>query len=76
MIHSEARRCIVDYLGSHEQLAVDIDLSVDDARRESGTRDLQPTSYAKHNAAGPVRGSASWFARRVVRGSEICGIRG
>jgi len=31
MIYSEARRRIVDYLGSHEHLAVDIDLSVDEA---------------------------------------------
>jgi hypothetical protein len=30
MIYSEARGRIVDYLGSHEHLAVDIDLSVDD----------------------------------------------
>jgi hypothetical protein len=30
MIYSEARGCIVDYLGSHEHLAVDIDLSVDE----------------------------------------------
>ena len=29
MIYSDARRRIVDYLGSHEHLAVDIDLSVD-----------------------------------------------
>jgi hypothetical protein len=29
MIYSEARARIVDYLGSHEHLAVDIDLSVD-----------------------------------------------
>lgn len=28
MIYSEQRRCIVDYLGSHEHLAVDIELSV------------------------------------------------
>jgi hypothetical protein len=31
MIYSEARHGIVDYLGSHEHLAVDLDLSVDDA---------------------------------------------
>ncbi|MSP39179.1 MAG: DUF4166 domain-containing protein [Deltaproteobacteria bacterium] len=31
MIYSEARGRIVDYLGSHEHLAVDIDLSVDEA---------------------------------------------
>ena len=30
MIYSEQRRKIVDYLGTHEHLAVDIDLSVDD----------------------------------------------
>ena len=30
MIYSDARRRIVDYLGSHEHLAVDIDLSVDE----------------------------------------------
>jgi hypothetical protein len=35
MIYSEARGRIVDYLGSHQHLAVDIDLSVDD---EGGLR--------------------------------------
>ena len=35
MIFSEKRGCIVDYLGSHEHLAVDIDLSVD---HEGGLR--------------------------------------
>src|SRR3981081_2020465 len=35
MIHSEERGCIVDYLGSHEHLAVDIELSVDE---EGGLR--------------------------------------
>jgi Domain of unknown function (DUF4166) len=29
MIYSEQRGCVVDYLGTHEHLAVDIDLSVD-----------------------------------------------
>jgi hypothetical protein len=31
MVYSDSRRRIVDYLGSHEHLAVDIDLSVDEA---------------------------------------------
>ena len=35
MIYSEARGAIVDYLGTHEHLAVDIELSVDD---EGGLR--------------------------------------
>jgi hypothetical protein len=30
MIYSKERRCIVDYLGTHQHLAVDIHLSVDD----------------------------------------------
>jgi hypothetical protein len=30
MIHSEQRRCVVDYLGTHQHLAVDIALSVTD----------------------------------------------
>jgi Domain of unknown function (DUF4166) len=29
MIYSEQRRCVVDYLGTHQHLAVDIDLTVD-----------------------------------------------
>jgi Domain of unknown function (DUF4166) len=29
MIYSEERRCVVDYLGTHQHLAVDIDLKVD-----------------------------------------------
>ena len=31
MVYSETRRRIVDYLGSHQHLAVDIDLAVDEA---------------------------------------------
>ncbi len=30
MIYSESRGCIVDYLGSHQHLAVDVDVSVDE----------------------------------------------
>lgn len=30
MIYSKERRCVVDYLGTHQHLAVDIHLSVDD----------------------------------------------
>ena len=30
MIYSKARACVVDYLGTHQHLAVDIDLSIDD----------------------------------------------
>ena len=41
MVYSHARRRIVDYLGSHEHLAVDIDLSVDETgglRLRSGSQ--------------------------------------
>jgi hypothetical protein len=48
MIYSEARGCIVDYLGSHEHLAVDIDLSVD---AEGG---LRLRSGAQRFYEGPI----------------------
>ena len=48
MIYSEARGCIVDYLGSHEHLAVDIDLSVDE---EGG---LRLRSGAQRFYEGPI----------------------
>jgi hypothetical protein len=43
MVYSDARRRIVDYLGSHEHLAVDLDLSVDETgglRLRSGAQRL------------------------------------
>lgn len=48
MIYSEARGRIVDYLGTHEHLAVDIDLSVDD---EGG---LRLRSGAQRFYEGPI----------------------
>src|SRR5712664_3153725 len=48
MIYSEARGRIVDYLGSHEHLAVDIDLSVDE---EGG---LRLRSGAQRFYEGPI----------------------
>jgi Domain of unknown function (DUF4166) len=48
MIYSESRARIVDYLGSHEHLAVDIDLSVDE---EGG---LRLRSGAQRFYEGPV----------------------
>ena len=48
MIYSEERQCIVDYLGSHEHLAVDIDLSVD---AEGG---LRLRSGAQRFYEGPI----------------------
>lgn len=48
MIYSEARGRIVDYLGSHEHLAVDIDLAVDE---EGG---LRLRSGAQRFYEGPV----------------------
>jgi hypothetical protein len=48
MIYSEKRRCIIDYLGTHQHLAVDIDLNVDD---RGG---LQLRSGAQRFYEGPV----------------------
>ncbi|HEX8087454.1 MAG TPA: DUF4166 domain-containing protein, partial [Blastocatellia bacterium] len=49
MIYSEERKRIVDYLGSHEHLAVDIDLSVDEnggLRLRSGAQRFYEGSIA------------------------------
>jgi hypothetical protein len=48
MIYSEERKAIVDFLGSHEHLAVDIDLSVD---TEGG---LRLRSGAQRFYEGPI----------------------
>lgn len=51
MIYSEQRGCIVDYLGSHQHLAVDIDLSVDEGgglRLRSGAQRFYERSIALH----------------------------
>jgi uncharacterized protein DUF4166 len=48
MIYSEQRRCIVDYLGTHQHLAVDIDLSV------AANGGLRLRSGAQRFYEGPV----------------------
>ena len=48
MIYSEKRNCIVDYLGTHEHLAVDIELKVD----ETGGLNLR--SGAQRFYEGPI----------------------
>jgi hypothetical protein len=48
MIYSEQRRCIVDYLGTHQHLAVDIDLGV------TSTGGLRLRSGAQRFYEGPV----------------------
>ncbi len=44
MIYSESRGCIVDYLGSHQHLAVDLELAVDE-RGGIGIRSGAPRFY-------------------------------
>ena len=48
MIYSEERRCIVDYLGTHQHLAVDIDLKV------APNGGLQLRSGAQRFYEGPI----------------------
>jgi Domain of unknown function (DUF4166) len=47
MVWSEARGCIVDYLGSHQHLAVDIDLAVDPATRGLRLRSGEQRFYER-----------------------------
>lgn len=48
MIYSEQRRCIVDYLGTHQHLAVDIDLAV------ASNGGLRLRSAAQRFYEGPI----------------------
>ena len=69
MIYSEAHRRIVDYLGSHEHLAVDIDLSVDEKgglRLRSGAQRFYVSSEAPLR---PPRNPSLWlhFAAALFR---------
>jgi hypothetical protein len=57
MIYSEARGCVLDYLGTHQHLAVDLDISVD----ERGG--LRVRSGAQRFYEGPVAfGFPSFFS--------------
>jgi hypothetical protein len=78
MVHSDARRRIVDYLGSHEHLAVDFDLSVDEAgglRLRSGAQRFYEGVMIRSNqprasAACPAPRCASTSANQIC----ACGL--
>ena len=70
MIYSEARGRIVDYLGSHEHLAVDIDLSVDEEgglRLRSGAQRFYegPLSFDFPMLFSGVADVREWFDERA-----------
>jgi len=66
MIHSRERGCIVDYMGSHQHLAVDIELSVDERgglRLRSGEQRFHegPVSFRFPLALSGVADVCEWF---------------
>jgi hypothetical protein len=63
MIYSEQRQCIVDYLGTHQHLAVDIDLSV------ASNGGLRLRSSAQRFYEGPVGFSFPMLFSGVA---EVC----
>jgi hypothetical protein len=72
MIYSEARGCIVDYLGSHEHLAVDIDLSVDEAgglRLRSGAQRFYegPIGFTFPMQFSGVADVREWYDDQIQR---------
>jgi hypothetical protein len=79
MIYSEARGCIVDYLGSHEHLAVDIDLSVDEEgglRLRSGAQRFYEGSIAftfpmLFSGVADVR---EWYDEKAKRFRIVVGV--
>jgi hypothetical protein len=64
MIHSDQRGRIVDYLGTHEHLAVDIDFSVDE------TGGVRLTSGAQRFYEGPVGFSFPLFFSGIAEVRE------
>jgi len=72
MIYSERRERIVDYLGSHEHLAVDIDLSVDEKgglRLRSGAQRFYegPIAFSFPLVFSGVAEVCEWFDESVGR---------
>ncbi len=72
MIYSEGRGKIVDYLGSHEHLAVDIELSVDDAgglRLRSGAQRLYegPLAFNFPMAFSGIADVREWYDEKTDR---------
>ena len=66
MIHSRERGCIVDYMGSHQHLAVDIELSVDERgglRLRSGEQRFHegPVSFRFPLTLSGVADVCEWF---------------
>ena len=66
MIYSKGRRKIVDYLGTHQHLAVDLDLSVDERgglRLRSGAQRFYegPLGFAFPMALSGVADVSEWF---------------
>ncbi len=64
MIYSEQRGCIVDYLGSHQHLAVDIDLSV------APYGGVRLRSGAQRFYEGPIRFTFPLFFSGIANVSE------
>lgn len=80
MIYSESRRCIVDYLGSHEHLAVDIDLSVDDEgglRLRSGAQRFYegPIGFTFPMAFSGIANVREWYDEAVQRFRIVVDVR-
>ena len=73
MVYSEARGRMVDYLGSHEHLAVDLDLSVDAERRPPAPLGRPAASTRGRSGSGsrsPLSGGADvreWFDEATGR---------
>jgi hypothetical protein len=66
MIYSESRGCIVDYLGTHQHLAVDIELSVDERgglRLRSGEQRFYegPIAFRFPMIASGIADVCEWF---------------
>lgn len=72
MIYSEQRGCIVDYLGTHQHLAVDLDLSVDERggmRIRSGAQRFYegPVAFTFPRTFSGDAAVCEWYDDRIAR---------
>lgn len=72
MIYSEQRRCIVDYLGTHQHLAVDLELSVDERGgmriRSGGQRFYEgPIAFTFPAIFSGEANVCEWYDERTAR---------
>src|SRR5262245_29009133 len=80
MVYSERRGCIVDYLGTHQHLAVDLDLAgtrkvvcASVWERGASTRGSSASAFHCRSAESPPYGNGTTMLPRAFESWSTCG---